>query len=743
MKKTGGWNLESWRAAVTAATTNAAATASRASKIVANELIAGISGAKCLLDYSVDPQATFSSGYFWSVHLAHAKKQKAAHPLVSVWCLDKRTLTGGLDRKGNADLRRQVLQLYHRGVHSLMRLKHPGVVQVICPIEETRNQLVFVTEPLEVSLNGLLQGQNESSSVKHSCGYSLSEISELEAKHGFYSILTTLQFIHHDANIIHSAISPSSIFLTHKGEWKLGCFDFSRSVGDQSRFDYIHRSASALGIVLLPQLSYTAPELVQELRSAVRLPQVTPSADIFSAATVMYEYTFQKPVFPSACTLQEYENTLHGLKEKGRLDSKVAIGQILLRMLNEDPAARPTVDTILSSPYFSGDLGLQLLTRFRSSLQEDLSQREHILKQLSRMAVSFDIRILELHVLPFILQEMGVEALQASALPILIKLLNRCRGHGVVKEVLELLVCLVATCQRDVLMQLTAAAPEIYKASVSIGRIEIVPLLLGKALERGDFKIQEESLRQISDIATSSDQSFLADRLSPTVCKVCLATTNSGVRVLSFQALAAMAQHTDQTGVENMLETAMACLTVDKGASTIMGIIGLASATGKKWGPKFASEKVLPLISPLIFATSLNREQQAMVMKTVRDIVDHIDTEFQDQRQLLKKERVISKRSDLSSSSSPLRGASYANPPTDSLGKLEIPMRTPLPQKGSRAPANLSKGVSDLLLDSGHNGETFVYTGKLEVPWDEPLITSSNAISGQNQFDQDQAPSLI
>lgn len=123
MKRTGGWNLEGWRAAVTAATTNAAASASRASKIVANELITGISGAKCLLDYFVDPQPTFSSGYFWSVHRARAKKEKAAHPVVSVWCLDKRTLTGGLDAKHNADLRGQVLRLYHRGVVSLMRLK--------------------------------------------------------------------------------------------------------------------------------------------------------------------------------------------------------------------------------------------------------------------------------------------------------------------------------------------------------------------------------------------------------------------------------------------------------------------------------------------------------------------------------------------------------------------------------------------------------------------------------------------
>lgn len=754
MKRTGGWNLEGWRAAVTAATTNAAASASRASKIVANELITGISGAKCLLDYFVDPQPTFSSGYFWSVHRARAKKEKAAHPVVSVWCLDKRTLTGGLDAKHNADLRGQVLRLYHRGVVSLMRLKHPGVVQVICPIEETRNQLVFVTEPLDVSLDGLLQDQGETS--KLSCGYSFSEISELEAKYGFYSILTTLQFIHENANMIHSAISPNSIFITQKGEWKLGGFAFSRSIEDQSRFDYVHRSPSALGIALLPQLCYTAPEFVQDLSSAVRLPQVTPVADIFSLATVMYECSFRTSVFPSACTLQEYANTLHRIKQNGYLNSNSAFGQILVRMLNEDPGARPNVDNILKTTYFSKDHGLQMLRSFNSSLQEDLPRREHNLKQLLRMTVTFDVRILEHHVVPFILQEMQVEGLQIFSVPILVAILDRCLGNDVIKEVLELLACLLANCQKDVLMLLTAAAPKIHRTSTTVGRNEMVPSLLAKALERGDVKIQEEALRQVSGLASSIDRSGLAGYLSPAVCRICLATTNSGVRVLSFQALAAMAEHIDREGVEKMLETAIACLSVDKLPSTVMGVVGLALATGKRRDSKFAAEKVLPLISPLIFAPSLNREQQGMVMKSVHDIVNIIDGEIQGQRNQWKTEHPSSEKSKLPSSSSSHRGVDTVHPGgiqaqsekgrmtsldslTDSLGKLDIPMKSHLQTKGSKGPPKSRKDPPDLLLES----ETSVGLGQLGFQWDEPLITSGNIFRRKNVSDQNQEPSLI
>ena len=39
----------------------------------------------------------------------------------------------------------------------LARLKHPSVLRLVAPLEETRTQLVFLSEPVFASLGDLLQ----------------------------------------------------------------------------------------------------------------------------------------------------------------------------------------------------------------------------------------------------------------------------------------------------------------------------------------------------------------------------------------------------------------------------------------------------------------------------------------------------------------------------------------------------------------------------------------------------------
>ncbi len=43
-------------------------------------------------------------------------------------------------------------------LQALARLKHPGVLRLVAPLEETRTQLVFITEPIFASLADLLGG---------------------------------------------------------------------------------------------------------------------------------------------------------------------------------------------------------------------------------------------------------------------------------------------------------------------------------------------------------------------------------------------------------------------------------------------------------------------------------------------------------------------------------------------------------------------------------------------------------
>lgn len=48
--------------------------------------------------------------------------------------------------------------MYPCVAQALARLKHPGVLRLVAPLEETRTQLVFITEPVFASLADLLGG---------------------------------------------------------------------------------------------------------------------------------------------------------------------------------------------------------------------------------------------------------------------------------------------------------------------------------------------------------------------------------------------------------------------------------------------------------------------------------------------------------------------------------------------------------------------------------------------------------
>jgi hypothetical protein len=53
------------------------------------------------------------------------------------------------------------------------------------------------------------------------------EMHETEAALGFTQLIAALTFCHNDADLVHGDVAPEDVFLTPKGDWKLGGFHFS------------------------------------------------------------------------------------------------------------------------------------------------------------------------------------------------------------------------------------------------------------------------------------------------------------------------------------------------------------------------------------------------------------------------------------------------------------------------------------------------------------------------------------
>jgi SCY1-like protein 2 len=264
---------------------------------------------------------------------AVAGSAASAYPVVGVWILDKRALAESLALRGgfggggggfgasstttraaDAAALEPALALLRRGAARMARVKHPGVLRVLEPLEETGWQMVLVTEPVHGSLSNLLtgfravpgEGGEELRSAAGGAAAASSPdparsrreqppLSELEVKYGLAHLAETLQFLNQDARLVHGGVSPRSVAVTRDGGWRLCGFEFCESVAvaagaaaaaaaggaaaaaDQQlqhqtqqqqqqeqqlvSYDY-YSSAPPVESLLSPPLSFTAPELV-------------------------------------------------------------------------------------------------------------------------------------------------------------------------------------------------------------------------------------------------------------------------------------------------------------------------------------------------------------------------------------------------------------------------------------------------------------------------------------------------
>lgn len=95
----------------------------------------------------------------------------------------------------------------------MARLRHPGILRVMSPLEELRTQLILLTEPIEFSLADYLRAGSN---------HALASMSELEIKHGILQLAGALRFLHNDAGLVHRGICPHAVLVSRSGTIMIG-----------------------------------------------------------------------------------------------------------------------------------------------------------------------------------------------------------------------------------------------------------------------------------------------------------------------------------------------------------------------------------------------------------------------------------------------------------------------------------------------------------------------------------------
>lgn len=179
-------------------------------------------------NYVLSPSPTSHSGP-WRIH--DAKKKKTSHP-VSVWVFERKSLdpgggggvgplrgSSGASRDGLRAAQDEVVERLKSSASLLARLRHPCVLELVEPVEETRGGgLMFATEPVLCSLGTLLAEKDEEGAGRRRGERREREveIDELEIQKGLLQVGKALEFLHESAGLVHANLTPEAVMVNAK-----------------------------------------------------------------------------------------------------------------------------------------------------------------------------------------------------------------------------------------------------------------------------------------------------------------------------------------------------------------------------------------------------------------------------------------------------------------------------------------------------------------------------------------------
>ncbi|KAK2760966.1 hypothetical protein FQN54_002208 [Arachnomyces sp. PD_36] len=382
-------------------------------------------------NYQISPNPAVLSGP-WRIH--DGKKKSTGHA-ASIFIFDRKILdsraSGFGARSSSSSMRKvhdEVVERLKKEASSLARLRHPSILQILEPVEETRNGgLMFATEPITTSLSGLLHdkdGQegvdgNHGRASRHASGGAQGrrdfEIDELEIQKGLLQIGKGLEFLHESAGLVHGNLTPDAIYINAKSDWKISGLGFAippDTSGSQpsipSISEILYQDPRLPRSVQL-DLDYTSPDFVLD-------SNVTASADLFSLGLVIVALynsphtsplrahastTTYKKLLGSSSTIPSQGNNFLSAKPL----PKDLLSHVLPKLLTRRPAQRISAREFQQSHYF--DNVLVSTIRFLESLPAKTpNEKSQFMRGLPRILSEFPESVLEKKVLVALLEEM-------------------------------------------------------------------------------------------------------------------------------------------------------------------------------------------------------------------------------------------------------------------------------------------------------------------------------------------------
>ncbi|CAG8891299.1 unnamed protein product [Penicillium egyptiacum] len=385
-------------------------------------------------NYQISPNPTVYSGP-WKIHDA---KKKSTGTAASVFIFDRKSLearSSGFGRSSGSSSKRlqdDVIERLKREASNLARLRHPSILQVLEPVEETRNGgLMFATEHLTASLSGLLlekdDQENTTRAGSRSSRYVVEadgtrrrrdmEIDELEIQKGLLQVAKGLEFLHESAGLVHGNLNPEAIYINAKSDWKISGLGFAgppdsseprSSLPPLAVSEVLYQEPRLPASVQL-SLDYTSPDFAMD-------SNVSSAADLFSLGLViiaLYNSPHVSPLQTNA-NLSTYKKLLSSPSSTPSQSNnflcskpipKDLVSHVLPRLITRRPAQRMNAREFQQSQYF--DNVLVSTIRFLESLPtKNPNEKSQFLRGLQRVLPEFPVSVLERKLLGALMDEL-------------------------------------------------------------------------------------------------------------------------------------------------------------------------------------------------------------------------------------------------------------------------------------------------------------------------------------------------
>ena len=531
-------------------------------------------------NYTISSSPASISGA-WKVHDG---KKKSTGKAVSVFIFDRKSLepySGGLSRgSGGASVRKlheEVISRIKKEANLLARLRHPSILELAEPIEDTRSGgLMFATEPVTASLAGLLQEKDDQERVGNVASRPSRfvveeadgqkrrrelEIDELEIQKGLLQVSQGLEFLHESAGLVHGNLTPEAIYVNAKSDWKIAGFGFAGPPDDskiQSTMTPLSLSEAMYHDPRLPRsiqldLDYTSPDFAMD-------SNISTSADMFSLGLLLlalYNSPHSSPIKTNS-NLSTYKKLFSSSSTTPSINNNFLSSRplpndlrsaVLPRLITRRPAQRMNAREFQQSAFFDNILVSSL--RFLDALPAKTpNEKSQFMRGLPKILDQFPKSVLDKKVLPALLEETKDRELLSLILQNAFKILKilpsgqRATTDKILPHLRETFMggpMKPGSAERDTAKE--AGLAVVLENMALIGencngkefKDYMLPIIV-LGLESPTHAIVDKSLGCLPTILSILDFSSIKNELFPTVASVFSKTSSLGIKVRGLEA---------------------------------------------------------------------------------------------------------------------------------------------------------------------------------------------------------------